>query len=481
MASGETRQYKHITWRQARYQSGWLVQLHGKTIGGFHSSQEAAAETLRKACGLKRKNQLEVAELPRAPSLRSAFAGVSYHKQSRRFWVYDVAGLGMHRTAQQAAQARSSALGMDKLKKKRTSAQEMIDRLNLLQKVYLPKCGQWKMFADLHSAFKHVKTSQAMFAAEPAFEMISIQLKYDPWRNALLDAWRQRGKPAAECVPDLRSAFSFEDKGLHARASRLHSVLMLTIKIMFKTKVAEAWPANCSRFVGRHSAPEVVLHHLGLLIREASREDGAWVPARSKDDVETSTQRLMKVIWAWTVIRNEIRKAPRSCLEWVNLQQYAFKELRKLKMDIPRLPVRGDDYVRMWTVRTLMLMLMSKEGVQKLVVDRKLTAWKFCQMCPDQKLHLRKLYYHVRPQSVRDFLKKCGFRDGPPELFSCMTCFAGDMAWDYLQRSQFDVELWNKAVCAYHRKHGMFPIPAVIIKELRDQGEFDEVAAGRDA
>jgi hypothetical protein len=34
--------------------------------------------------------------------------------------------------------------------------------------------------ADLVSAFKHARQAKAMFAAEPALEMISIQFKYDP-------------------------------------------------------------------------------------------------------------------------------------------------------------------------------------------------------------------------------------------------------------------------------------------------------------
>ena len=294
--------------------------------------------------------------------------------------------------------------------------------------------------------------------------MISIQLKYGPWRDALLDAWRQRGKPAAECI----EVKALMDKGLHERASRLHSMLMLTMGLMAKRKVSEAWSSNCFRTVGRHSSPEMVLHHLGLLVKDSSGEDGTWLPAKSPHQVEVSTQKLMKVIWAWTIVRKEICKAPRSCHEWLSFQRSAFKELKKkIKVDIPRLPMRGEHAcVRMWTLRTLMLMLMAQEGVQKLVVDNKITAWKFCSMCPDQNGHVRKLHYHSRPSIVQDFLEKCGFGDGPPELFSCVTCFAGGMAWDGLAHSKYNVDLWNQALDTYACKHGMVAIPAVIIKEL---------------
>ena len=108
MANAETRKYKHITWRKTRYQSGWVVQLRGKTIGSFHSSQEAAAATLRRARGLKRMSQLEEAGTMRASTQRSMFSGVSYHKVIRKFVVNDVLGMGTYTTAQQATWARAS-------------------------------------------------------------------------------------------------------------------------------------------------------------------------------------------------------------------------------------------------------------------------------------------------------------------------------------------------------------------------------------
>ena len=119
MANAETRKYKHITWRKTRYQSGWVVQLQGKTICNFHSSQKAAAETLRRARGLKRMSQLEEAGQARASAQRSVFSGVSYHKAIRKFVVNDVPGAGTYTTAHQAAWARASELGMEKPEKRK--------------------------------------------------------------------------------------------------------------------------------------------------------------------------------------------------------------------------------------------------------------------------------------------------------------------------------------------------------------------------
>ena len=40
-----------------------------------------------------------------------------------------------------------------------------------------------------------------------------------------------------------------------------------------------------------------------------------------------------------------------------------------------------------------------------------------------------------------------------------MTRLAGDMAWDGLEQSKYNVDLWNKALGTYARKHGLVAIP----------------------
>ena len=76
------------------------------------------------------------------------------------------------------------------------------------------------------------------------------------------------------------------------------------------------------------------------------------------------------------------------------------------------------------------------------------------------------LYYALRPTSIADFLQKCGFKGGPPGFLSCFACFAGDMAWDELEQSQYDVKTWIRALDRYHRKHGLTAIPPVIMQEI---------------
>ena len=118
------------------------------------------------------------------------------------------------------------------------------------------------LFADLCSALRHATESKMMFTSEPALEMISIQLKYDPWRVALLSSWKHH-RSAFKLSGSLDIA-SLNDPDLHTCATRLHAVFAHTVQAMAKTQVPQCWSSNCSRAVGRHSAPQVVLHHLGV-------------------------------------------------------------------------------------------------------------------------------------------------------------------------------------------------------------------------
>ena len=461
------RKFKHITWRETTHQRGWIVQYEGKTWGGFHQTQEAAAQTLRRAQGLKCTTQLSKTNSPATLGQCSAFKGVSFHRQKQMFVVNDVSVGACFNTDKEAAVARATALKLSTVPTQRATAQDLIKRMTLLQQVYMPRQGNLALPADLRSAFTHVRKSMVMFSAEPALEVVSIQLKYEPWRQALLACWKEEGKPGG-----ILDVAGLKDPDLRARALRLRAVLTRTIQYMSKTQVAEVWSSNCSRTVGRHSSPQMVLRHLGLLQKGGSLafdkgSEGSWRLASSKQEVESSVKKLMKLILGWCTVRKVIRQAPQTCTEWCKLQRSAFMAVKRLKMPIPRLPVRTKHkYVLGWTLRTLMLMLMEKRGLKAVKVDKEMTAWAFCTMCPDQQSYLKKMYFALRPVSVSDFLSQCGCKGVRPELFSCFACFAGDVAWGGLDQSQYNIKLWKEALTKYFSKHKVYPIPAILIKQL---------------
>jgi hypothetical protein len=113
-----------------------------------------------------------------------------------------------------------------------------------------------------------------------------------------------------------------------------------------------------------------------------------------------------------------------------------------------------------------MLTLMDKEGVKRLTLDTGMSAWSFCNMWTDEQQYLRNIYFALRPSSVADMLERCGYRGGRPELLSCLACFAGDKAWDGLEKSTQNVELWRHALRKYLQKHNISPRPTVLMKEL---------------
>ena len=138
-------------------------------------------------------------------------------------YVHDVVVGGSFMTDREAAVARAAAPKLEATLRRRTQAQELIGRISLLRQVYMPLHEDTSLLADLGSAFKHAKESKAMFAAEPSLDMVSIQLKYEPWRCALLKAWRHNGLPGGGLA-----VVNLNESGLRARATRLHAVLVGT-------------------------------------------------------------------------------------------------------------------------------------------------------------------------------------------------------------------------------------------------------------
>ena len=166
-------------------------------------------------------------------------------------------------TSREAAVARAKMLKLEKPPQKRVSTQELLERVSLLREVYMPVTGKAWLPADLQSMFEHARKAHMMFTTEPALEVLNIQLQYAPWRHALLASWKQRNSTFTP-TRDIEVS-SVDDSDLHARASRLHCALTHTINCVAQTHMPMCWVNNCSHTVGRQSAPQMVLHHVGLL------------------------------------------------------------------------------------------------------------------------------------------------------------------------------------------------------------------------
>ena len=183
---------------------GWVVQFQGRTIGGLHSSETAAARTLMRELGVK-----SLCDLPRTGAMtkcdkvgsRSAFRGVSFHKQKRVFVVNDAYTGRTFSTDREAAAARAEALGeSEDAEKYKLRPQLLAVRMGVMRSICFQRRGPQLLVSDLEAAIHHKKQSACMCAAFPATEGISIQLKCMPWKDAILQAWAIEGRPKATPV-----------------------------------------------------------------------------------------------------------------------------------------------------------------------------------------------------------------------------------------------------------------------------------------
>ena len=264
----ETRRFRHVTWKSnlanGRCQSGWVAQHCGKTIGGFHETQEAAGHALRHHIGLA---SLACLPKPRqkaqaASRTTSRVAGVHYHKQKQCF-VSTTTG-GLHTTVRKACGGNSEEL------KRGLMPKTILARTRFLNKVF----NKGEVPADLEDLYRRAKWIASASKDEPVIALLMVQLKYGPWRAALESAW----KHLCTAVSSVHGP-----KSEAARAVRLLDALTAVVRAVSKEKVPKSWSRNAGRFVGRHSGAEQVLRHLSVL-KTAARGMSFWSDAGGNDD-----------------------------------------------------------------------------------------------------------------------------------------------------------------------------------------------------
>ena len=141
-ARKEKRKYKHITWREVGRQAGWIVQWKGRTHGGFHSSQDAARDTLQAVMGLSSADAVPRVQRPASAPSRatSRYAGVYYHKQKGRYTTRDTSH-GTFSTPRDAVRVTGAPL------KRGLKPAELIRRVKFMRQVRHVSAG------DLGPAF----------------------------------------------------------------------------------------------------------------------------------------------------------------------------------------------------------------------------------------------------------------------------------------------------------------------------------------
>jgi hypothetical protein len=261
----KTTRFRHITWRQTPKQQGWLVQVHGKTVGGLHKSLTAACLTLRKELRLPAGKQLPLKKkyLPKAvaPKGRKGLFGVSFHKGVGG-WVGNKVKLGRVYKNQEDAHKRLCQILRKKSANLPKGYQRTVPPRLILERVLkLQQYGSDDRYLppDLLCAFQHhTNTSKDMFADEPGLAMLSHTLKYDPWKTALHQCWRQAVRQRKGKMPS-------RERPLPDRAAFVAGVALETCKSIRLAPVKAEWPANANRFRDREQGPAMAMKNLGFV------------------------------------------------------------------------------------------------------------------------------------------------------------------------------------------------------------------------
>ena len=171
MPSSEPRRYKHITWRSdvGRYkQSGWVVQWKQRTWGGYHATQSQAAATLKKAMGLSAGESLDTHSAVQRGVLAQRHRGL----YRRNF----------HRSIQDTiCCCKGRWCGEEGL--------EAHHHPQWGQAYELIYCGI--LPADADDMHQRAPVLAKLILEEPSLELVILQLKYGPWRSAVVNAWQQ--------------------------------------------------------------------------------------------------------------------------------------------------------------------------------------------------------------------------------------------------------------------------------------------------
>ena len=307
--------------------------------------------------------------------------------------------------------------------------------------------------ADIEDLYHRAHVLKAVSKGEPAMEPIVIQLKYGPWRSAVVRAWRADAD-RVQCPAS---------HNIKSRAQSLLRVLVQAAKMVNKKGVSKWWAQNAGRNVSWHAGGVMVLHGLGVLIAQPVGSQGMTFQREDKDDedktqttqwrvaqtlleVGAAVDKLKLFIHAWDNIHCIFTAAPTTIQGWSNQMTKAWNTLQSLPSATPQLPHGSKQkykYTSLWTFRGCMLLRMHQAGIGKLKVGE-VPLQKFLCMNPDEHNNLLRVFQANRAtiHTTRDFLQHCNVQR--PELLSMEFCLASSGALDNVDFENMDVVRWRR-------------------------------------
>ena len=330
---------------------------------------------------------------------------------------------------------------------------------------------------DVEYLRAHAISSQKFFAMEPALEILDVQAKYGPFRDALMHCF-QTSKLESE-VPKSKVYQKLQEQhGLPrlCRALRLHFTLLEAMREVEGSDFS-SWVTNCGRNVSHHSGLVPMLMRLKMIQIAAAGDRKCFhlssVTGRryvvQQDSRFAVLAKLCQVIKLADTLRETLYsvQGPRSCTAWCK----TFHALRDAVHDHP-CPGMMDttSYLPLWTLRALMLRRMYSQSISRLRADH--CSWQeFTGTFPDQKKMMTRI---VAAKTVRaggglscsQALKASTYK-GPVELMAMFLCFCGaveQVSTDFLLEHRTELKRARKE---YKKTQGQNPVLMVLVDSIK--------------
>ena len=272
---------KHIgiTHRVTGHQSGYIVQVGGSTIGGFHCTYASATQALCKAKGVTTSELTLKTKFRKVSQTKACRVPYLFHRRGK--WYSPQVPLGKtFQTAEEAMQAvKKSRKGkrflaaatkdMASVKGPTTPPSKLAHRVKCLAEFTLKDPKRKWLPADAAAAVDHRVKSRKMYHCDPVLHFTSLLVKYRPWKDKLLQEWqKQPGWPSKDNRVQSPDPASFAAKvdykqalaKASARGKALQQLLNATAKEISKKPVKPEWGANANRHGSHFSGPASLMH-----------------------------------------------------------------------------------------------------------------------------------------------------------------------------------------------------------------------------
>lgn len=258
---------------------------------------------------------------------------------------------------------------------------------------------------------------------EPTLRLICIQLKYGPWRDALVICWKRQAAGKQEFwrsgVGDGHSA---------DRARILVMALRDTCQQM-QGRDDSVWVASLGRNISHVSGPLATMARLGIVkkMRQGSPQRmhaGVLKLGASSGTFRRLCSGVVEMASAETKVLRWVRvasgcravEAPKTCQEWVAEHGKVDAIFAKHRI------FPSKSYMRNFVIRGLLLAAMHAAGVRKLSGSKNISAGAFADAFPDQGSWIKRMCLRQRVEiSLADFAATIDY-DGRVEHLTMYLC-----------------------------------------------------------